>query len=86
MKKCIFVRYKNGVKGYKIWNPTTRNIVYSRDVIFREVRRTFKNEEVREKKLEKLEFNWNKENHDLDESTKSRKEVETQTLVMRRSK
>ena len=34
-KKFIFVKYKDGVKGYKLWNPTTRTIVYSRDVIFK---------------------------------------------------
>ena len=55
---------KDGVKGYKLWNPATRTTRYSRDVIFREVGSTSKTEEVREKKLEKLEFNWNKERHD----------------------
>ena len=34
-KKCIFVRYKDGVKGYKLWNPTTKTTVYSRYVILR---------------------------------------------------
>ena len=33
--KCIFVRYKDEVKGYKLWNLATRTTVYSRDVIFR---------------------------------------------------
>jgi hypothetical protein len=73
------------VKGYKIWNPNTRTTVYSRDVIFREVGRTSKTEEVREKKPEKLEFNWNKEIHDSNESTEFEEEVETQTPVVRRS-
>ena len=35
-KKCIFVEYKDGVKGYKLWNPTTRHVVYRKDVIFKE--------------------------------------------------
>ena len=39
-KKCIFVGYKDGIKGYRLWNPVTRKIVYSRDVVFREVKRT----------------------------------------------
>ena len=26
-KKCIFIGYKDGLKGYKIWNPVTRKIV-----------------------------------------------------------
>ncbi|MBY3556030.1 DDE-type integrase/transposase/recombinase, partial [Modestobacter lapidis] len=35
-EKCKFVGYKDGVKGYKLWNPETQKIVYSRDVVFRE--------------------------------------------------
>ena len=83
-KKCIFVEYKDRVKGYKLWNMATRTTLYIRDTIFRESRRTSKTEEVREKKLEKLEFNWNKESHDSNESIESKEEVETQTLVMRK--
>ena len=37
-KKCIFIGYKDGVKGYKLWNLITKKIVYSRDVIFKEAR------------------------------------------------
>ena len=35
-EKNIFVGYKEGVKGYKLWNPESKTIVYSRDVVFRE--------------------------------------------------
>ena len=44
-KKCIFVGYKDGIKCYKLWNLVTRKIVYSRDVIFKEVKNTSKNED-----------------------------------------
>jgi hypothetical protein len=44
VEKCIFMGYKDGVKGYKIWNPETKNIVYSRDVFFREVKDVSKQE------------------------------------------
>ena len=37
-EKCIFFGYKDGVKGYNLWNPETKKIVYSRDVFFREVK------------------------------------------------
>ena len=37
-EKCIFIGYKDGMKGYKLWNPITKNIVYSRDAVFREVK------------------------------------------------
>jgi hypothetical protein len=29
VEKCIFVGYKDGVKGYKLWNPKTKKVVYS---------------------------------------------------------
>jgi hypothetical protein len=34
--KCIFLGYQSGVKGYKLWNPQTQNVVISRNVIFNE--------------------------------------------------
>ena len=38
VEKCIFFRYKYGTKGYKLWNIVTRKLVYSLDVMFREVK------------------------------------------------
>jgi hypothetical protein len=38
------VRYKDGLKGYKIWNPYSKKVVYSRDVVFREIKYVFKKE------------------------------------------
>jgi hypothetical protein len=43
-KKCIFMGYKDGVKGYNIWNPKTKKTIYSRDVVFREVKDACKHE------------------------------------------
>ena len=49
-EKCIFIGYKDGVKGYKLWNLVTTKIIYSLDVILREVRDTSNvEEEAREK-------------------------------------
>ena len=28
-EKCIFIGYKDGLKGYKIWKPLTRKVVYN---------------------------------------------------------
>ena len=28
-EKCIFNGYNDGLKGYKIWNPKTKKVVYS---------------------------------------------------------
>jgi hypothetical protein len=38
-EKCIFIGYKDGVKGYKLWNPETKKTVYSRDVAFQRGKR-----------------------------------------------
>jgi hypothetical protein len=35
--KNIFIGYKEGMKGYKIWYPASRRTMYSQDVVFREV-------------------------------------------------
>jgi hypothetical protein len=35
VEKCIFIGYKDGPKGYKLWNPKTKKVVYGRDVVFR---------------------------------------------------
>ena len=54
-KRCIFIEYKDGLKGYKLWNPETRKVVYSRDVVFREVKDVFQHEFI-PKEPEKIEF------------------------------
>ena len=28
-ERCIFIGYKDGLKGYKLWNPKTRTVVYN---------------------------------------------------------
>ena len=65
------------MKGYEIWNLTTKKTFYRKDVIFREVRGTSKVEDVkREKEPKNLEFELNDEGHDSDESTRFNEEVE----------
>ena len=34
--KCIFLGYKSGVKGSKLWNPKTQKVFISKNVIFNE--------------------------------------------------
>jgi hypothetical protein len=36
--KCIFIGSSVGVKGYKIWDPVIGKVLYSRNVIFIEVK------------------------------------------------
>ena len=44
-EKCIFIGYKDGIKGYKLWNLLMRKVVYSRDMVFMEVKNTSRNED-----------------------------------------
>ena len=56
-EKCIFIGYKYVLKGYKIWNLGTKKEVYSRDVVFREIKDFVKHEVLPSKEeLEKIDF------------------------------
>ena len=33
-RKCLFLEYADGVKGYRLWDPTACKVIVSRDVIF----------------------------------------------------
>jgi hypothetical protein len=82
---CIFIGYKEGMKGYKLWDLALRRTMYSRDVVLREVGGKSKPKEVQtEKNPEKVRFEVRNEEDDLDESTKSYEDVEQLTLVARR--
>ena len=86
-EKRIFVGYKDGIKGYKLWNMVTRKIVYSRDVVLREVKDTSRNEdEAKEKGPKKMEFEIMNEgsNSFEEELSESNEEVELQTSSLRR--
>jgi len=82
-EKCIFIRYKDVLKGYKIWNLVIRKVVYNRDVVFRDVKDVIKHE-VQRKEPEKIEFELKEEESDSTTEEESEDE-EPQTLAMRRS-
>jgi hypothetical protein len=57
IENCIFICYKYGMRGYNIWNPETKKIVYSWDVVFREVKDVPKHEFLpRKEENEKIKF------------------------------
>jgi hypothetical protein len=35
-RKYVFLGYADGVKGYRLWDPTAHKVVINRDVIFAE--------------------------------------------------
>eukprot|EP00253_Pinus_taeda_P012956 PITA_12956 len=82
-KKCIFVGYKDGLKGYKLWNPVTRKVVYSQDVVFKEVKYVIKHE-VQPKEPVRIEFELKEEESNFGVEEESEYE-EPQTPAVRRS-
>ena len=82
-EKCIFIGYKGGLKGYKIWNPVTRKVVYSRDVVFREVKDVIKHE-VQPNEPEKIGFEL-KEEESNSIAEEELEDEEPQTPTLRRS-
>ena len=73
------------MKGYKLWNPITKNTVYSRDVVFREVKEVPRQEvNPMEKDPKKIEFKLEGEEFDSIEEAKSEEE-EPYTPFFRRS-
>jgi hypothetical protein len=93
LKKCIFIGYKDGVKGYKLWNPETKKIVYSRDVVFREVKDVSKQEfPPNQDEPEKIELELDdaksesSEEEEVEEAEEAEaEEEEPHTPVLRRS-
>jgi hypothetical protein len=81
---------KDGVKGYKLWNPETKKIVYSRDVVFREVKDVSKQEfPPTQDEPEKIELELDdakSESFEEEEAEEAEEEEEEpHTPVLRRS-
>eukprot|EP00253_Pinus_taeda_P025205 PITA_25205 len=71
------------LRGYKLWNRLTRKVVYSRDVVFREVKDVIKHE-VQPKEPVKIEFELKDEESNTTAKEESEDE-EPQTPAVRRS-
>jgi hypothetical protein len=86
-KKCIFIGYKDGVKGYKLWNLETKKTVYSRDVVFREVKDVSKQEFLpMQDEPEKIELELDDaKSESSEEEEAEEEEKEPHTPVLRRS-
>ena len=53
-KKCIFLGYKKGVKGYKFWDPDDKKVVNSTDAVFHGQFMLQRNQEKVQMKLEHI--------------------------------
>ena len=53
---CIFIGYGNEEFGYKVWDPKTRKVIRSRDVVFHEDQ-TMKDSNKEEQQSEKVTIN-----------------------------
>jgi hypothetical protein len=85
VEKCIFIGYKYNIKGHKLWDLLTKNIVCSWDVVFGGFKDVPKYEFLqREKELELIEFELNDEEYNSTEQDESREEEEPHNLVLRR--
>ena len=82
-KSCIFIEYNDGLKGYKLWNPVTWKVLYSRDVVFREVKDVIKHE-VQPKEPVKIKFELKEEESDS-KAGEELEDEEPQTPGVRRS-
>jgi hypothetical protein len=84
-EKCIFIGYKDGLKSYNLWNLETKKVVYSRDVVFREMKDVFKQEFLPSKEeLEKIEFDL-KDDEENSTEEHGLEEEDPHTSVLRRS-
>ena len=36
LRKCVFLGFEKGVKGYRLWDPISKKTVINRDIIFDE--------------------------------------------------
>jgi hypothetical protein len=86
-EKCIFIGYKDGMKGYNIWKTETKKTIYSRDVVFREVKDVSKQEFLpRPCEPEKIELELGDAKYESSEEDEVvEEEEEPHTPVLRRS-
>jgi hypothetical protein len=74
------------VKGYKIWNLETKKTVYSRDVVFREVKDVSKHEFLpRQDEPDKIEIDLDDAKSESSEEDEAEEEEEPHTRLLRRS-
>lgn len=68
---CVFLGFSDESKGYRLYNPITKKITLSKDVVFEETK--WWNWEEDQDNPE-VELTWKDDNHILEESDRKREE------------
>lgn len=78
-RKCLFLGYAEGIKGYRLWDPTTHKLIISRDVIFVENQLQLKEENDSTKKSSETTTVHVENNLEEETSNSSESESEHET-------
>ncbi|KAI9182157.1 hypothetical protein LWI28_022631 [Acer negundo] len=82
-KRCIFLGYANGVKGYRLWDPTAHKVIVTREVIFVENQLQRERDDNTSKEISEtteVQVEDNPEQEDID-SSKAAPEHEVQEPI-----
>jgi len=86
-RKYVFLGYANGVKRYRLWDPTSHKVVISRDVIFAEDKMQMEEHNSILKETTTIQMK-NTQNHTSSEAAPEHEEqeqIESETPEVRRS-
>jgi hypothetical protein len=86
-RKYVFLGYADGVKGYRLWNPTAHKVVISRDVIFAEGKMQMEEHNSILKEIKAVQME-NTQNHTSSEAApehEKQEQIESETPEVRRS-
>ena len=81
-RRCIFLGYADGVKGYRLWDPTAHKVVISRDVIFVEDQLQKEEDNVTSKENSETTDVQVENNPEQEDSISSEAEPEHETQVI----
>ena len=84
VEKCLFIHYQHSIKGYKLWNLVANKIIYSQDVVFREIKVVSKQEvQPRGEELETIELELEgEESNSVEEDELEEEESQTTNLTI----
>ena len=86
-RKCVFLRYANGVEGYRLWDLTAHKIVISRDVVFAEDKMQMEehNSILKETTTVQMENTHNHTSSEAAPEHEEQEQIESETPEVQRS-